>query len=174
LSVIQELHIKKLKYQINFLDLELKETQMVADAALEKFNKDFSIADNPKPRPPETVKPKKIKDPELSKLYKRIANKTHPDKLINKDLSVDEKTKLENLYKKASEASSNNDADNLLRVADQLGFDDIFESEFYLKKQVEELISKIQNLKTTYSWMWYHTNKVDRPALYEHIKGILI
>ena len=165
--------LKKLKKQIEFLRLELQETQYLFDKALIKFNKDFQ----------ETLKSgKSIDTPkvqltdeeakECNILFKRIAILTHPDKLGNNSkIEEEDKKKLEELYKQSNEASEEGDYDTLVKVAGELGFEDIAEDEFYLGKSVSKLNDKIKYLQTTYAWVWYHEQNTDKKEnLKQHIK----
>ncbi len=95
-------------------------------------------------------------------MYHRIANKTHPDKLLNEDISDDKRKQLESFYKKASVASEKNNYDDLVYIAIKLGFDDVYDSEYFLQKSVEKLNDKIKYLQTTYAWIWYHANDETR------------
>ncbi len=148
--------LKKLKKQIEFLRLELQETQYLFDRALIKFNKDFQ----------ETLKSGKSIDTlkvqltdeeakECNILFRRIATLTHPDKLGNNSkMEEEDKKKLEELYKPG-----------------ELGFEDVTENEFYLEKSVSKLSEKIKHLQTTYAWVWYHEQNTDKKEnLKQHIK----
>ena len=170
--------LKKLKKQIEFLRLELQETQYIFDKSLTKFNSDFSDTSKTLKK----VKPSNIQkihltdqeEKECNILFKRIAILTHPDKLGNNSkIEEEDKKKLEELYKQSNDASEEGDYDTLVKVAGKLGFDDVTENEFYLEKSVSKLSDKIKHLQNTYAWVWYHeTNTEKREQLKKHFENI--
>jgi 50S ribosomal subunit-associated GTPase HflX len=165
--------LKKLKKQIEFLRLELQETQYVFEKALTEFNRDFSdTLEKGKPINPQKIQITDQEEKECNTLFRRIATRTHPDKL-NNDSEIEERDKkrLEELYKKSNDASEEGDYDTLVKVAGELGFEDVTENEFYLEKSVSKLSDKIKHLQTTYAWVWYHEKNTDRKEnLKQHIK----
>ena len=160
---LQSYKLKKLKSQFEYLRTVLEECQYLYELSLEKFYQDFtqplSDEEAQKANKPKKYKGKKPKEKELSKLYYRIVNKTHPDKLVNKDISEDKKNELEALYKKASDASEKSNYDDLVEIAIKLGLDDVYESEYYLQKSIDKINDKIKHLKTTYAWVWFHASE---------------
>ena len=170
--------LKKLKKQIEFLRLELQETQYIFDKAATKFNSDFSDTF----KDVETSKPINIQKTPLTDqeskecniLFRRIATLTHPDKFVNNsEIAEVDKKKLEELYKKSNKASEEGDYDTLVQVAGELGFKDITENEFYLEKSVSKLSDNIKHLQSTYAWLWYHeTNTEKREQLKKHFENI--
>jgi len=165
--------LKKLKKQIEFLRLELQETQYVFEKAITMFNRDFSdTLEKGKPINPQKIQITDQEEKECNTLFRRIATRTHPDKL-NNDSEIEERDKkrLEELYKKSNDASEEGDYDTLVKVAGELGFEDVTENEFYLEKSVSKLSDKIKHLQTTYAWVWYHEKNTDRKEnLKQHIK----
>jgi len=157
--------LKKLKKQIEFLRLELQETQYIFNKALVLFNTDFKETlqegkpiDVPKPQLTDQ------EEKECNFLFRKIATITHPDKLGNNSkIEEEDKKKLEELYKESNEASEEGDYDTLVKVAGKLGFEDVTENEFYLEKTVKKLSEKIKHLQTTYAWVWY--NERDKEKL---------
>ncbi len=165
--------LKKLKKQIEFLRLELQETQYVFEKAITMFNRDFSdILEQGKPVDIQKIQLTDQEEKECNVLFRRIATLTHPDKLQNNSkIEETDKKKLEELYKKSNEASDEGDYDTLVEVAAELGFDDVTDNEFYLEKSISKLSDKIKHLHTTYAWVWYHEKNKDRKEnLKRHIK----
>ncbi len=165
--------LKKLKKQIEFLRLELQETQYIFDKALTEFNSDFSdTLQEGKPINPQKIQLTDQEEKECNILFRRIATVTHPDKLGNNSkIEERDKKKLEELYKQSNDASEEGDYDTLVKVAGELGFEDVAEDEFYLGKSVSKLSDKIKYLQTTYAWVWYHEKNKDRKEnLKQHIK----
>ncbi len=165
--------LNKLKKQIEFLRLELQETQYIFDKALTEFNRDFSdTLEQGKPIDIQKIQLTDQEEKECNILFRRIATLTHPDKLGNNSkMEEEDKKKLEELYKQSNDASEEGDYDTLVRVAGELGFEDVTENEFYLEKSVSKLSDKIKHFQTTYAWVWYHEKNTDRKHnLKQHIK----
>jgi len=171
--------LKKLKKQIEFLRLELQETQYIFDKALIEFNSDFlDIVESVEPSKPINIQKTPLTDQESKEcniLFRRIATLTHPDKFVNNSkLEEVDKKKLEELYKKSNEAAKEGDYDTLVTVAGELGFEDITENEFYLEKSVSKLRDTIKHLHDTYAWLWYHeTNIEKREQLKKHLEVMI-
>ena len=152
--------LKKLKSQFVYLRDVLQENQYIYELALEKFYQDFTepLSDEKVQKVKKDQNVQQVKEKEILKLYHRIAGKTHPDKLLHKDISEEEREELESMYKIATEASVKNNYDDLVAIAVRLGFEDIYESEDYLSKSIDKINDKIKKLKTTYAWVWYHAD----------------
>jgi hypothetical protein len=154
--------LKKLKSQFVYLRDVLQEDQYIYELALEKFYNDFTepLSDEKvqKVKTDQKAQQQQVKEKEILKLYHRIAAKTHPDKLLHKDITEDKKEELESMYKIATEASVKNNYDDLVAIAVRLGFEDVYESEDYLNKSIDKINDKIKKLKTTYAWVWYHAD----------------
>ena len=94
---LKEIQKRKLRQKVNYLRTELEETQMIFEDSLQTFTKDFSEYFEKKTfdaKEEDSV----VKDVEydipkevVNKVFKKIATKTHPDKLINQ--SDDSETK---------------------------------------------------------------------------------
>lgn len=152
--------LKKLKSQFVYLRDVLQENQYIYELALEKFYQDFTepLSDEKVQKVKKDQNVQQVKEKEILKLYHRIAGKTHPDKLLHKDISEEEREELESMYKIATEASVKNNYDDLVAIAARLGFDDVYESKDYLSKSIDKINDKIKKLKTTYAWVWYHAD----------------
>ena len=82
--------VKKLKYKIEWLRLELEEVREVNAKCLERFFQDFAevLTEDIEEKVVETLPEKKsfhAAEHVTSKLFKEIAVKTHPDKSKSKD-----------------------------------------------------------------------------------------
>ena len=152
--------LKKLKSQFVYLRDVLQENQYIYELALEKFYQDFTepLSDEKVQKVKKDQNVQQVKEKEILKLYHRIAGKTHPDKLLHKDISEEEREELESMYKIATEASVKNNYDDLVAIAVRLGFDDVYDSKDYLSKSIDKINDKIKKLKTTYAWVWYHAD----------------
>jgi len=96
------------------------------------------------------VKAAAPKSKDLRKLYRKIAEKTHPDKVGNN-------TKRE-LFSKAANAYAENDIGKLLEIAGELNIELLElspESILLLESNIEILSSGIVNKKKTTGWSWH-------------------
>tara|TARA_R110000824_G_scaffold172843_1_gene350832 strand:+ start:337 stop:1011 length:675 start_codon:yes stop_codon:yes gene_type:complete len=103
------------------------------------------------------------KDKDLSALFKKIAFKTHPDKL--RDADAEEVDYLTELYKEAASAAEVGDGMALLEIAYELdikvSIDPKKESE-WLYNKTEMLKDSIEEIKQTAEWIWYHSSGLNR------------
>ncbi len=102
-------------------------------------------------------------DKDLRDLFKKIALKTHPDKLLDKD--EEEVEHLTELYKDAASAAEVGDGMALLEIAYELGIpvkiDPEKEAE-WLKKKIEMLKEVVSEMKNTAEWIWSHSDGSER------------
>ena len=111
---------KKLKHKIEYLRLELEEVTEVNSKCLEKFNQDFAgdfpeddevkdrLRGKESEEPFESI-PKEI----TNKLFKEIAVKTHPDKMVQDT---------EELFIKANRANKNELARKIQDIRNQMAW----------------------------------------------------
>jgi hypothetical protein len=145
---------KKLKHKIEYLRLELEEATEINSKCLEKFNQDFA-GDFPeddevkdKLRGKESEEPFESIPKEITnKLFKEIAVKTHPDKMVQDT---------EELFIKANKANKSNDLSTLL-----------------LERHSNELARKIQDIRNQMAWVWYHVDDIRRPLVRKRIQQML-
>ncbi len=173
-----ELKRKKLQQQILYLRTELEETQWIFQDCLRdfdvEFRKFFSDPDKKDKKevsnePPEYDIPEK----DVNTVFRMIAQKTHPDKLINKDISDEEYDAKVDMYKEAQRSVKNRDWSKVVEIANELGIDvsDIKNDDSeYLVESVKRLTQKIKQLKLTYAWQWGHTPGHER----EGMKGMIL
>ena len=173
-----ELKRKKLQQQILYLRTELEETQWIFQDCLRdfdvEFRKFFSDPDKKDKKevsnePPEYDIPEK----DVNTVFRMIAQKTHPDKLINKDISDEEYDAKVDMYKEAQRSVKNRDWSKVVEIAKELGIDisDIkADDSEYLNESVKRLTEKIKQLKTTYAWRWGNTPDQER----EIVKGMIL
>ena len=143
--------IKKLKLKIEWLRLELDETNQIFTKCLDKFYKDFAycIRDAKKNEPVDHEEPFSISPEITNKLFKEIAIKTHPDK---------KHTETNETFVKANKANEKNDLSVLLSIAKELDIDvaEYVDNEILLEQHANELESKIHQIKQGIPWTWYH------------------
>ena len=173
-----ELKRKKLQQQILYLRTELEETEWIFQDCLKEFDVEFrkyfkdptekKKGDVPS-KPPEYDRPEN----DVNMVFKKIAKETHPDKLINKDISDEEYDAKVDMYKEAQRSVKNRDWSKVVEIAKELGIDisDIKNDDSeYLNESVKRLTEKIKQLKTTYAWKWGNTPDQER----EIMKGMIL
>ena len=173
-----ELKRKKLQRQILYLRTELEETTFIFQDCLIEFEEEFrdyfknqSNKDHKKVTtdPPEFDIPRE----DVNIVFKKIAQKTHPDKLIKEDtLSSTYKEKVD-MYKEALGSVENKDWSRVIEIAMELDIDvsDVKNDDSdYLNESVKRLTEKIKQLKSTYAWKWGNTPDQER----EIMKGMIL
>jgi hypothetical protein len=105
---------------------------------------------------------------EAKLLYRKISLLTHPDKLLFDDLSEEGAKEKTSLFIRAREAYSNDDTDELIKIALTLDIDmttlgyDIVK----ITQRVEDLANKAaakeKNLRGSLAWAWGVTNDDDK------------
>lgn len=102
-------------------------------------------------------------DKDLKDLFKKIALKTHPDKL--KDVDEDEADELTELYKEAASAAEVGDGMALLEIAYELGIKvniDPDKEVEWLSRKILTLQEDISEMKNTAEWIWAHSDGAER------------
>jgi len=173
-----ELKRKKLQQQILYLRTELEETQYIFQDCLREFDVEFrKYFKDPieKNKNDVTSKPPEydIQEVDVNMVFKKIAQETHPDKLINKDISDEEYDAKVDMYKEAQRSVKNRDWSKVVEIAKELGIDisDIKNDDSeYLNESVKRLTEKIKQLKTTYAWKWGNTPDQEK----EIMKGMIL
>ena len=160
-----KLRQKKIRQKLRYLQLELMETKIIYKNSMERFRVDFSK----EIEPDESVKQAQdTKDPyeeiqtdvsedTMKKVYRKVANKVHPDK----------KGGDEEMFKIAAKANKNKDFGQLLEMADELEIDIELSNELIneMTKQCTAVIQNITSMKTTTAWTWAHSKPQERESL---------
>ena len=164
-----KLRQKKIRQKLRYLQLELMETKIIYKNSLQKFHKDFSedIKDQPKSDEKVDIKDPyeeietEVSDDTMKKVYRKVANKTHPDKK-----GGDKK-----MFQLAAEANKNNDFGQLLEMADELEIDIELSNELIdeMNKQCNAVVNNINTIKTTTAWTWAHCHPKEREGLRQYI-----
>jgi len=112
------------------------------------------------------------KHPEIStdirRVYKRVVQETHPDKLGQTTHSEKEREKRVKLYMDAVKAFQVADADRLVEIAVDLEIEtglDETQVAVSLNARAKKLESDIQNIKTTVEWHWAHAAEDQRVSV---------
>ena len=160
-----ELKRKKLQRQILYLRTDLEETTFIFQDCLVEFEGEFRdyFKDQPnKDHKKVTTDPPEFDIPreDVNIVFRKIAQKTHPDKLVKEDtLSSTYKEKVD-MYKEALGSVDNKDWSRVIEIAMELGIDvsDVKNDDSdYLHESIKGLTNKIKELQNTYAWIWYHT-----------------
>ena len=170
----EKLKNKKLKLKSDYLRAELEEVNYEFQNCLLEFQRDFQ-------EHLEKFKTKKkvervdseiefdIPKEKVNKVFKKIATKTHPDKLINEN---DDSDRLVELYKEAQQSVERNDWSRVTQIADELDIDitDVEEDDSqYLEESIKSMEKKIKDIKKTFAWMWNHSEEAEKPHLKKSI-----
>ncbi len=105
-------------------------------------------------------------DPKIKHLYRKIVQKTHPDK-VNSDA-------LNELYYKAVDAQKNGDLLTMYSICNELGIKfNITDQEISMLRRQNEFI-KIQqkNFEASHLWLWSHAENLDKKK--EIVKHFLL
>ena len=167
---------KKLTSKVSYLRSELEETTLIFQDCLVNFQKEFGsyLEDysSDKDNPIKTELEFDIPDRQVNILFRRIAGKTHPDKLIHKDISEKEFNKMVTLYKRANNAVKQKDWAKLKDIASTLDIDltfDEIDDILYLEETTKSLAEKVKELMSTYAWAWAHVPEQNRELLRQQI-----
>ena len=173
-----KLRKKKLKTKLEYLRLELEDTQMTFHDSLVLFQNDFTEYidewDNPKNvKKVDSEIEFDIPKEKVNKVFKKIATKTHPDKLINKS---DDSDRLVDLYKEAQQSVETKDWSRVSQIASELDIDisDVEEDDsVFIMETIKSIESKVDEIKQTFAWMWKHSQEEDKPQLKKHILNVM-
>ena len=158
----EKLRNKKLKHKLDYIKLELEETLMEFHDSLISFQEDFNEYlddwDNPKKNLKRVDSDLEFDIPKekVNKVFKKIATKTHPDKLLNQ--------------------SDKKDWSRVTQIAEELDIDisDVeVDDSIFLEKTIKGMEEKIGELKQTFAWLWEHSNKKEKPQLKKHILNVM-
>ncbi len=143
------------------------------DRDMKEYNADeeAEVEVNPEPPNPEELPEQtsalKNADPEVKKMFKKIASQCHPDKLQDMEDGF-EKSKKEQLYLKARQALESNDVLIMADVASELGVEVPEITETQLKQTEQKIIDikrELSMIESTAVWHWFFTedsNKKDQ------------
>ena len=99
-----------------------------------------------------------VKSSEIKKLFRKIAAIAHPDKAGIGGLLPSEVTRLEELFKKATEAHNNNNWYTLYAIAIDLGIeiDSISDDHInWLEEDIRGTMGSISRIGSLVVWVWY-------------------
>ena len=154
---MDDLLLKKLKSEYQYLKTEKEYQEQIFNKAKSEFSDYFNPKlgiQEPKPQKKQLKKKPKIRTKRLNRLYKKLAQKIHPDKKTgDKDDFADLKRSVDD-----------NDVEKIIDLATDYGIDineDIDSVDFY-ENRIEELRSKIDHYAKTVVMQWWNMSKSDR------------
>ncbi len=176
--------IKRLTLKIEMLSEDLEEHQEVLQECESDYTVVISVllkyfkkkkakpekkSDNSVPKIEEDVE--KLDSPAWAKkLFKKIAKETHPDKLQHANVSEQEKEKKKKMYQDSLNSINEGDFSSLVDTAIRLGVETGMshpDIKSYLGKKVEKLESQIKEIKSKFSWVWFHSDNETRILIIE-------
>ena len=128
-------------------------------------NKEHSTGPKQTPEDlPEQESAAKAADPEVRKMFKKIATQCHPDKLEELENGF-EKRKKQQLYQRARQALESNDVVLMADVAQDLGVEIPEITELQLKQTEKKIIAikkELQVIESTLVWHWFFTEDKEK------------
>lgn len=126
----------------------------------------------PPPAPKKEEENKVDISSDVKKLYRKIVQETHPDKMINAQHSLKEIEKRKEMYVKAVEAFKLGDENILIEVAVDLEIPLEFDDDRIVKALTERsrsLESDIARIKGTPEWYWIHASEEEKIRVIKEI-----
>ena len=154
---MDDLLLKKLKSEYQYLKTEKEYQEQIFRKAEEKFKNYFNPKlgiQEPKPQKKQPKRKPKIRTKRLNRLYKKLAQKIHPDK----------KTGNQGDFADLKKSVDENDVEKIIDLATDYGIDineDIDSVDFY-ENRIEELKGKIDHFSKTVVMQWWNMNEADR------------
>ena len=143
-----KLYLKKLKSEYKFLKVEVEYQAELFETAKKEFDKKFSNLLNLNIPNEKKVKEKKsVRKKSLTKVYKKLAQKIHPDK----------KTGDTEDFRKLKKSVDDNDIDTMMDLADEYDIDievEVNQKDILLGK-IERLKNKLDYYRKTLIMQWY-------------------
>ena len=150
-----KLYLKKLKSEYEYLKAEVEYQAELFEKAKSEFDKRFTDKLNLNVPDSKKVKEEKpVRKKSLDKVYKKLAQKIHPDK----------KTGDSDDFKKLKKSVDDSDMDVVIDLADEYDVDisvEVDEEEFLLQK-IERLKNKLDYFNRTLIMQWYKIDENEK------------
>ena len=166
---LEKLTQTKLQKQVSYLRAELEETFVIFQKSCIAFTEEFGTFNSSKATSKNRIDTRSplptfdIPKTAVKRLFKRISQKIHPDKLASKDLSKSKRNIYSLLYTEARTSVDNNDWVKLVSVLGDLDMKTRNKSENeYLEITIIGLEKRIKEIKTTLAWKWEFCDKSDK------------
>ena len=155
-----KLYLDKLKAEVKFLKLESQYTRGLFESALSEFNNFFQEKLENK-NTPQNKKPKKSKNKNLNKIYKKLASKVHPDKpLGNKEV-----------FNRLTDMVEQNDLNGLIEMAETYNVDVVTDIDIKTYEVVvDDLKDTIDEYKSTIAYQWKYSDRMTKNKIESFIK----
>ena len=179
----EEILNKKIKVEMKAARTFLSESKELFDIYDDIFKQDFekeisfkskntidiesTIVENSKDNKKE-IKEKQDRDPELYKIYKKIAMRTHPDRTGSQDLFE--------IFNKATEAINKNDWIVIMEIALELEIKTpklTKELRQKIEDNITETNKKIKKLQNTTAWVWANTASEDKESIRVQVRKLM-
>ena len=157
--------IRKLKVESSEAQEELSSVEFIFDQAVPLFCDAVSCfcSENSKKNPLEDLKDSAKEDAGIisdgiKSIFRKIAVKTHPDKVKGSESSIHQ-------YHDATTAKKDKDVNKIISIAKDLKVDmnDISYSDIkIIENSIKKTQSKIQKITKSYPWVWYFAGKSKR------------
>ena len=134
---------------------EAEEPKVTESNCMDLVTTDIESEDQ---KPEEKIDLEKSKLIELKRLFRKIAELTHPDKLAASGFSTQEMARLEKIFKRALGAYNNDNWYVVYSIAMELQIPLDVESEDYIDwidEDIRKTLSNISRIGNTVAWMWY-------------------
>ncbi len=154
---MDDLLLKKLKSEYQYLKTEKEYQEQIFNRAQSEFKDYFNPKlgiQEPKPQKKQSKRKPKIRTKRLNRLYKKLAQKIHPDK----------KTGNQSDFADLKKSVDENDVERIIDLATDYGIDingDIDSVDFY-ENRIEELKGKIEHFSKTVVMQWWNMSESDR------------
>ena len=150
-----ELYLKKLKSEYEYLKAEVQYQADLFVKAKGEFDKRFTDKLNLNVPESKKIKEEKpVRKKSLDKVYKKLAQKIHPDK----------KTGDSDDFKKLKKSVDDSDMDTVIDLADEYDVDisvEVNEEEFLLQK-IERLKKRLDYYDRTLIMQWYKIDEKEK------------
>ena len=150
-----KLYLKKLKSEYEYLKVEVQYQANLFEKAKSEFDKRFTDKLNLNVPDSKKVKEEKpVRKKSLDKVYKKLAQKIHPDK----------KTGDSDDFKKLKKSVDDSDMDVVIDLADEYDVDisvEVDEEEFLLQK-IERLKNKLDYFNRTLIMQWHKIDENEK------------
>ena len=158
ISILSEEDKQKLQRGFDEEDDELEEPTEQLEAPVDESDCTDVVPSDTPPEEPETTRPKNKKSIALKKLFRQIAEQTHPDKVRANGFSNKEVERLGKLFKQARNAYDSDNWYVLYSIAIDLDLpiDDLTEDHInWIIEDIKKTITKIARISDLTAWHWY-------------------
>jgi len=157
-----------LEKNITLKEIFEKNTSPRIDIFIRERSAESSI--EPSPESVEVTIVDKATNENIRKIYRSVAKKTHPDKILD--------ARLNDIYIMAREMYESNDVMGIYSICDQLGipYEMSVEDLATLKDRISMMKDRVAFMESTFSWKWHHSEDEGERSrmLFEYVKSKII